>query len=171
MSKIHVGPARVLAVDEDGRAQVQPLSGACPPHTAEWAIPFRYDAEQGDIVLIMNQAGRSWITGIIQGRGKSRLAFRGDTAVTAEGSVQLGGDGGARLEAPAIHIRTDQLESTSEHLIQHSDDATGTVTETVEERTSQCSRVIDENEENLSGRHRTVAERAVRIDGEMLRLS
>lgn len=171
MSGINIGPARVNAVGADGRPTVQALFGSGQVAVADWALPFRYQAQCGDLLLVIGQAGRYWVTGIIRGRGKSQLAFQGNTVFQSAGRMQLGGGGGVRLESPAIRLTTPDLGIEAEHAIQHLGASTASVSGTIEERAGESSRMIDGNDEHVSGRHSTVAEHRVKVDGEMLRLS
>lgn len=171
MSKVYVGPARVQAITEDGRAAIQVLGGSCERAIADWALPYRYQPVIGDLLLVMGQNSRYWVTGVVRGQGRSELAFCGDTQLHAAGTMRLGGDGGVRIEGPQIDLLADQLETEADDLVQYLGSSESTVRGTFNERAGQCSRIIDEDDHQIAGRHATVAGHAVKMDGEMLRLS
>jgi hypothetical protein len=168
---VYVGPARVLSTEADGRVRVQVLGGACDTTTADWAIPFRYEAVPGDLLLVLGQLGRYWVTGIVQGRGRSQMAFQGHTELKARGTLHLGGDGGVRLDGPEIRIESEQFESEAEHVVQRIGDLDSEIVDTIDERLGECARIIDEEDEQIAARHSTVAKHAAKIDGGLLRLS
>jgi len=171
MTAVYVGPARVLAAQDDGRPLVQVLGGDCETSIANWAIPFHYVPGPGDTLLVIGRDNQYWVTGVLSGRGRSQIAFHQDTTLQASGTLDLGGDGGVRLESPTIQIDGNEYETDTEQCVQHSETASSTVRGTLHERAGESARIIDENDEHVAGRHSTVAKHAVKIDGEMLRLS
>jgi hypothetical protein len=167
---VHVGPARVLGVEPDGRPRVLVLGGSCEVAIADWAIPFRYQPTSGDTLLVIGQRSRYAVPGVTHGSGRSHLAFRGDAALRAAGTMRLGGDGGVRIAAPEIRVTAGDLECTAETVVQRLGDADATVPGCLDERLGQSERIIDEHDERVAARHETVAARVVRIDGDLLRL-
>ena len=168
---IYVGPAKVLRCDADGRPLVQVLGGAGEQAVAEWAIPFRYEPNAGDLLLVLGRAGRYWVTGIVHGSGRSQLAFRGDAELRARGALHLGGNGGARVDAPEVRVAAEELHSEAEHTAQRVGEYDSTVRGTLDERAGECARTIDGEDEQVAAKHETVARRVVKVDGGLLRLS
>ncbi|MCK5940783.1 MAG: hypothetical protein KAI24_02340 [Planctomycetes bacterium] len=171
MTGVHVGAAKVLAIEGDGRPRVQLLTGSCEQLTASWALPFRYVPQVGDLLLVLGQIDRYWVTGIVQGDGRSELAFRGDLTVHADKTMHVGGDGGVRLHAPTVVVATETFEATANHVQERADEHDTEVRGTIDERAGTSERIIDEDDEVTAARHSTVAGRCVRIDGDLLRLS
>jgi len=168
---IYVGQAKVLSCEPDGRPRVLILGGNCETTVCDWAIPFRYEPRPGDLLQVLGQASRFWVTGVAHGAGHSHLAFRGDTEWRAEGPLTLEGNGGVRLDSPTVRIEADEVESEAEHVVQRVDDIDSEVSSTIDERAGECSRSIDGDDEQTAARHSTVAKHAVKIDGSLLRLS
>lgn len=168
---VFVGQARVVATESDGRARVLVLGEHRGPTVAEWAIPFRYEPRSGDLVLVYGQGGSFWITGVVQGNGTSQLAFRGDTAIRAPRGLRFSAAGGLRLDAPQLDVRTEHLEAEIDHLQERSDEHDLEVMGTIDERAGSCAHVVDGDEDQTAARHTTVAERVVKIDGGLLKLS
>ena len=171
MAGVYVGTAKVLACEPDGRPRVLVLGGACDTTIADWAIPFHYEPQPGDLLLVLGHNGRYWATGLVHGKGHSHLAFRGDTEIKAKGPLHLGGDGGVRLESPEVRIESELFETEATDTVQRIGHLDSEVTDTIDERTGECSRVIEGEDEQIAARHSTVAQHAVKIDGSLLRLS
>ena len=171
MSTFYVGPARVLGTEADGRPRVQILGGTCDQAVCDWAIPFRYEPAAGDLLLVLGKGGLYWVTGIVKGAGNSKMAFRGDTTMHAHGKLNFGGDGGVRLDSPTIKIESKQLDTEADHVVQRIGELDSTMTDTLQERAGECSRIIDGSDEQLAYRHTTVANHGVTMDAELLRLS
>ena len=171
MSAIRVGPARVLEVLPDGRPRVQLLTGDCRRLVADWAIPFRYEPAPADLLLTVSRGQNAWITGIVSGRGSSRLAFAGDIALSAAGDLGVGADGGVRIAAPEVLVEAPIQECETEETIQRIGSLDTTVTTEIEDRAGTCERTIDGDDDQLAARHSTVARHRVKIDGGLLRLS
>lgn len=171
MSGVFVGSAEVLAVEPDGRPRVRVLGGACETTVATWALPFRYEPRPGDLLLVYGKQGRYWVTGVERGRGRSQLVFGGDAELRAAGgSLQFGADAGVRLDAPEVLVEADQLELDAGQNVQRIGEADTTVRGVLDERAGASERVVDGDENVTAGRSETVAARAVRIDGDVLRL-
>ena len=168
---IQVGPARVLEVLPDGRPRLQLLAGDCRRVVADWAIPFRYDPAAGDLLLTMSHGARAWVTGIVSGRGASRLTFAGEVELAADGELTASAAGGVRITAPEVVTEARVVECESEETVQRIDEMDTTVEQELEERAGSCERTIDGDDDQLAARHGTVARRRVKIDGELLRLS
>ncbi|MEZ6037396.1 MAG: hypothetical protein R3F29_07945 [Planctomycetota bacterium] len=168
---IYVGPARVLSLEPDGRPRVQALGGAHDQALAEWALPFHYQATPGELLLVVGRRGGYWVTGIVAGSGESTLAFRGDVTLHAHGPLVAGGDGGLRIDSPAICIEAEDLDSEVEHAVQRVGEFDAEVSGAHEERLGQSDRIVDEDDQVTAARHETIAAKAVRIDGSLLRIS
>ncbi len=171
MSTIRVGPARVLEILPDGRPRVQLLTGDCRRLVADWALPFRYEPATADLLLTIHRGDRAWVTGVVTGRGHSRLAFAGDVELAATGELAVGGAGGVRIAAPEVAIHAPLQECESEETVQRIGDLDTTATLALDERAGECERTIDGDDDQLAARHSTVARHRVKIDGELLRLS
>lgn len=168
---IYIGPARVATVQADGRPVVQILGGSCETVAADWAIPFRYEPDKGDLLLVLGKHGRYWITGIVHGSGASQMAFHGNVELASSGTLQVAASGGVYVDSPEVHILTEAFDVDASQIVQRFEDMDSEVTERIEERAGTCERVIDGEDEQIAARHETVARRAVKVDGELLRLS
>jgi len=169
--RLYVGPARVLSV-EQGRPRVQVLGGSCEVATADWALPFQYQAQVGDLLLVMGREHRYWVTGIVHGAGRSQLAFRGDTELGArDGGLQLSADGGLRVQSPSVHIAAAEFETDTATTHQRIDEHDQEVIGRFDERAGESTREIDGEDAHTSARSETVAAHVAKVDGGLLRLS
>ncbi len=167
--RLTIGRVLPGAPTEAPRVQLQDGSGDCV--TPEWALPFHYAAAAGDLLRLIGQHGRYWVTGIVHGRGRNELAFRGPFTLHTSGELRLRGCGGVRLQAPEIELRAVTAESDARTIVQHSEELHCAIDGALEERAGQCARTIDGEDAQLANRHETVAAHVAKIDAELLRLS
>lgn len=161
--------AAVLGVDVEGRVRVR---SAVPPGevVATWALPFRYVPEAGDVLQVLGQGDRYWVTGIVSGRGRAALAFHGGVQVGGPGTLRLAGGSGVRVVAPEVVLRAAALERDVGGIVQRVGAADEQVVDTCVERAGQVSRMIEGSDATTAGRVETVARGSVRIDGDLLQL-
>ena len=168
---VYVGLAQVLSRESDGRPRVTILGGTCETTIADWAIPYRYEAQPKDLLQVLGQDGRYWVTGIAQGKGLSHVAFQGHTKWHADGTMHLSGDGGIRFDSPEVRIETDTLESEANHIVQRIDSFDSCIPGTHNERAGTSERIIDEDDEQTAAKHKVVAAHAAKLNAELIRLS
>jgi hypothetical protein len=168
---IRVTTGRVLPPAPSGATRLQVLDDTCAIVTPEWALPFHYAAEPGDLLRLIGQHGHYWVTGVMHGKGRSTLAFRGPTTLHAHGELRLRGCGGVRIQAPQVELRAAATVASATTIVQHAEELHTAVHELLEERAGQCARTIDGEDTQMAQRHETVAAHAVRMDAALLRLS
>jgi len=168
---VHFGLARVLAVTDDGRPRVQLTSGPCTTATADWALPFRYEPRAGDVLHVIGDGRRCWVTGVAHGRGASHVAFHGHAELRARGALELAGGGGVRIDSPDVRVEAAQLETDAGIVVQRFGDHDEQIDGTVDERAGACERTIEGADQRTAARHETVAARVAKVDGKLLRLS
>lgn len=163
--------ARVLGVDATGRPRLRTLDAGSRECTAEWAIPWRYEPAVGDLLQVIAQGERCFVLGVVQGHGRSQVVFRGDAALAARGALHLHSDAGVRLRAPRIELQADACTTDAGAAVQRATTHDTVVRGECVERAGQCARTLEGDDVQLAGTHRRVANHAVKIDGELLRLS
>jgi len=101
-----LGPAVVrgamegaLLVDIDGEL-----------HRAQMALVYPYRPVPGDIVLVLGQDDRMYVTGVLDGKGLTRMDFPGDLDLRAAGRVRIESQQECTIHAPRIVMRGDRLE-------------------------------------------------------------
>jgi hypothetical protein len=106
-------PARVLRLD-DGRPVVL-LDGN--ERIALPAMPLRYHARVGDVLLVAGNPEHCWAIGVIAGSGDLELASAGDLSIAAGGTLRLRGAGALDAEAPVMRLEAGRLELVARDLV------------------------------------------------------
>lgn len=112
----HLGPADVLAVngrDLEVRLESQEVV------TATLALPVPYEAQVGDVVLVVGQGTRSYVIGVILGQAPMVLSFDGDVQVRSnDGVLRLSGARGVEIDGPGVDLKADTLTVTATAVVQ-----------------------------------------------------
>ncbi|HEX7880217.1 MAG TPA: DUF3540 domain-containing protein [Candidatus Eisenbacteria bacterium] len=103
-----LGPAVVRGV-MDGALLVE-HEGSLERATMALAYPYR--AVTGDVVLILGQEDRFYVTGVLDGQGMTRLDFPGDAELRAAGTLRLSAAEGVELDSQRISMRAEKLDMT-----------------------------------------------------------
>jgi hypothetical protein len=103
---VRLGPARVRGV-MDGALLID-IDGALARATMALAYPYRPAVD--DVVLVMGQDDRWYVTGVIDGRGLTRMDFPGDLELRAAGRVRIASQQECAIDAPRIVMRGERLE-------------------------------------------------------------
>lgn len=168
---VRCGLGRVLGVDAQGRPRVR-LDDACASELlAEWALPFRYQPTEGDLLVVVGRGARQWVIGVAHGQGRSEMAFRGDFALAAGRALRLQADRGLRLLGRVLTLRAGALELATGALHARLGEAALQVRGLLEEVAAAALRVTEEEETLLAQDVTIMAEETVRLDGELLQLS
>ncbi len=101
-----LGPALVRGVMEG--ALLVDINGEL--HRAQMALVYPYRPVVGDVVLVLGQDDRMYVTGVLDGKGLTRLDFPGDVELRAAGKLRLEGKEGVELDSERISMRAERLE-------------------------------------------------------------
>jgi hypothetical protein len=86
------------------------LEGGALAH-AQIALGYPYEAKEGDVVLVIGEAGRHYVIGVLHGTGRSVLELPGDVDLHARGgTLRLSGDKGVEIAAPDLSIHVGKLQ-------------------------------------------------------------
>jgi hypothetical protein len=103
-----LGPAEVLRVSPH-EVEVR-LEGGALAH-AQIALGYPYEPAPGDVVLVIGEAGRHYVIGVLHGTGRSVLELPGDVDLRAVGgTLRLSGDKGVELSSPDLSIHVGKLQ-------------------------------------------------------------
>ena len=166
----HVGLGRVVGCESDGRPCLRLMFGAAEQVVADWALPYRYQPVVGDLLQVIGRCDRYWITGVVQGHGRSHMASSGSMRLSARGRLRLRGDVAMRLSGPGVTSRATVFETVAVSVVQKLGELRTAVRGLLTERAGQSSRMIDGEDYRAARRHETVAREAVKVDADLLRL-
>jgi uncharacterized protein DUF3540 len=166
-----LGPAQVIrAGEEDPEVQVLLADGRCV--SAAWAIPYRYVAKPGDQLLVISQGERHYVLSVLQGRGRSVLATRGDALLRAEaGKLALRGEKGVRLRGARLTLRGQRLGVAVRRIHEKLGEVSSRIVGQVFERAGSSRRVIDEDDWHAAEARTLVAVDSVTFNGDLIRVS
>ncbi len=168
---ISVDQGRFWGNDPAGRLRVRLSDTWGRVVVAEWALPYQYTPAPGDVLRVIGRAGRYYVTGVVRGRGRSRLAFSGDLGIRAEGgSLRLSARRGVRIVGRQVTFKAKALEVLVDSLQEKVESATRTVRGLLKERAARVSRVVEGDETQLSGRRSILAKGVVRFGGRLLKM-
>ena len=111
----YLGPAEVV---EQGPTAVR-VDVAGVTTRAQLALAFAYEPAQGDTVLLVARRGKAYVIGVLEGRGRAKLAIAGDVDLHAVGgTLRLRGDAGIEVEGKCVRISaSDKLRVVAEHAV------------------------------------------------------
>jgi hypothetical protein len=165
---VWIGQAVVRSVDPAGRPLLLFQDGHGSLLTAEWALPFRYRPAAGDVLRVARHGERAWVLGVVSGQGRAQLLFAAGLTLRAR-TLRLRSDVAVKLRAQRLRLRAGTLEVLVETLHEKLGDATRQVGRLLLQA-GQVRRVID-GEDWTQARTRTVlAQDAVVVDGEQLKV-
>ncbi len=168
---IHVVQGRFWGHTPEGRPRVRLSDTWASVVVATWALPYRYVPAQGDVFSLVGRAGTYYVTGVVHGRGRSRLAFEGDLGIRARGgSLRLSARRGVRVVGRRVTLRAQTLEVLAVSLHEKVGRATRTVRGLLEEHAAQALRVVEGSETQLAGRRSIVAKGVARLGGRLLKM-
>jgi hypothetical protein len=103
-----LGPAEVTRVSPH-EVELRLESGALAH--AQIALGYPYEPAEGDVVLVIGEAGRHYVIGVLHGTGRSALELPGDVDLRAVGGkLRLSGDKGVEIASPDLSIHVGKLQ-------------------------------------------------------------
>lgn len=138
---------------------------------ADLALAFPYQPAPGDLVLVAAQEERTYVIGVLNGRGPTLLPFPGDLTLSApDGRIRLQSGQGVSLEAPTIELSADKVELESRSFVQRLESAYLWVKDLVQVRAGRSRTVVDGALHQTAERTLIRSERETKIDGEQIQL-
>lgn len=165
------GPAHVLQADTEGTPLRLMLKDGRRVE-AEWALPYRYLARPGDLLLVISRGERHYVLSVLHGRGRSQLAVLGNGALRAAGGVlRLRGDRGVRLESPRVTLRAQALKVMARVVHEKLGEVSTRIARRLFERAGASRRLIEEDDWHSAGTRTLVAEDSVLFNGDLIRIN
>jgi hypothetical protein len=166
---LYLGPATVSRA-AGGRLQVR-RSDREDECWADLALAFPYQPAPGDVVLLAAQEERSYVIGVLRGRGPSVLRFPGDVTLSApSGSIHLDAAGAVTATAPAVEIRADSVDVEAKSLVQRLESAVQWVKDLFETKSGRSRFVTEGTHLQMAERTFIRSEKETKVDGEKIYL-
>ncbi|HXX92276.1 MAG TPA: DUF3540 domain-containing protein [Planctomycetota bacterium] len=166
---VYLGPATVARTA--GRRALVRRPEEFEESWAELALAFPYQPVPGDVVLVAAQMGRSYVIGVLQGRGPSVLAFPGDVTLSAPGgSVHLDAGTAVTMSAPSVEVRADALELEAQTLTERVVSAYRWVKDLLQVRAGRSRAVVEGTHLQSAERTFIRSEKETKVDGEKIYL-
>jgi hypothetical protein len=164
----HLGPAEVLSVAPDG-VEVRIESGAVV--RAVIALAVGYEPEPGDLVLVIGDAGRAWVIGVLSSSGKAALTFTGDVDLRSiDGTVRISGAKGVEMDTPSLTMRLGKLHTVAESVVEHVVSLRQRVKELLSVHAGEQHTIVDGATVQQSKSATIVTEEKVTINGKAIYL-
>jgi hypothetical protein len=141
-----------------------------PQVSAELALGYAFQPSEGDRLLVLGQAERYYVVGVLQGAATSQLQVPGDLDVRAGGTLRLFGDDGLEVEADEVTLKAGTLRTYAESLHETVDEAYRWVKGLLTVRAGQARRIVDGEDHSRAQRTTILAEEVVKIDGDQVHL-
>jgi hypothetical protein len=163
-----LGPAVVTRVDGD-RVTVSIEPGSQVEVVLAFALP--YSPEEADVLLVIGKRDAFYAIGVISGRGRTALALQGDVSLHAVGgTLELSGDQGLKLHAPAIDVQTDTLNTVARSVVGMCSTLFQRVTEMLRVHAGESHAVVEGGSFSQSKTASIQTEETVTINGKEIHL-
>jgi hypothetical protein len=168
LGEAYLGPAVVAAVD--GERWLATINGALTTLTP--AMPLRYQAQPGDVLLVAAPANRSaaYAIGVIHGQGACHVEAEGDLELRSRaGTVRIQGQA-IETDARRTVLRSEQLELHARSVLTRATNWLCQLKDKFDLRAKRRSVRLDGLDETHAERVRTTATGPVAIDGSQVHL-
>jgi len=166
---LRLGPAVVSRAA--GRRVLLRRADSAADEWAELALAFPYQPSAGDVVLAVSQEDRSYVIGVLQGRGPSVFAFPGDVVLSApQGAMRFDAGKGVSMTAPSVELRADTIELEARTLTQRIESAYHWVKDLLQVRAGRTRTVVEGTSHHLAERTFIRSEKETKVDGEKIYL-
>ena len=163
---LYLGPATVC------RTSGRRVLVRRPEETEGWAdlaLAFPYQPQPGDLVLVAAQEDRSYVIGVIQGRGPVVLPFPGDVTLSApDGALRLMAGKGVSVESPTFEVRADAVEIEATSMTQRFENACQWVKGLFELRAGRSRVVVEGTSHQVAERTIIRSDKETKIDGDKI---
>lgn len=138
---------------------------------ADNALALPFTPRRGDFVLVVGQAERWFVIGVLQAQGDMTFSFPGNvTFSTPRGEVKLKATKGIELHSPNVRLRAGKLELLARSILERADSAKRWITGLWQERAGRRRSDVDEESHTHAGRFVVKARQDVKIDGDKVYL-
>lgn len=164
----HLGPAEVVALHASA-VEVRLEDGAVV--RAELALAMPYVPAVGDRLLVIGDAERAWVIGVLAGSGKTVLAFDGDVELRSnDGVLRLSGGQRVEVESADVALHASRVRVVAESLAHHVTSLRQRVRELFSTHAGQKRETVDGTSATQAGSATLTTEGSVKINGKAIHL-
>lgn len=168
---LYLGPATVQ--ESQGRelsvALAEP-SALGEVVTAKLALAFPYEAQPGDVVLVVGDGSRHFVIGVIEGSGATTFELPGDVELRARGKLRLASDEAVAIDAPRVHIETGSLRVLAGAVVERFQSLRQRVVELVSSHVGESHTVVEGTQVTQAKASSLVTQEKVSINGREIHL-
>ncbi len=163
----YLGPAEVLRAGAVLEASL-PGGEVIRPRLA---LAYAFVPAPGDSLLVIGEAERFFVIGVLASAGRTELRFRGDVDLRASGgTLELSGEHGVSVEGPRVDIRAKHLSVVADRVTE----AFGTVLTRVKSllsvHTGETAAVVHGEWSTRSDRAAITSREVVSVNGKEVHL-
>jgi hypothetical protein len=164
----YLGAAEVVSVA--GRSvEVRLPDGAVAQATMALALP--YEAEPGDLLLVIGKEDAYFVIGVIAGTGRTTLTLPGDVDLrAANGKLRLRGDEGLELLGPELEIRTGKLRMIADAVVHQFSSLSQRVARLLSVHAGEAHTVVDGAQVTQAQSAAMITEGTMTLNGKQIHL-
>lgn len=160
------GPATITALRSDVLVVATPFG----ERTAVSALGTAYRAVPGDVALVLQDADRAYVIGVLSGRGQATFDVGGDLVLRSGGAIRMQGARGVEIEAPQVSIRADRVETTARAVFERVVSCYRWVKDTLQVEAGRTRTTVEGNATLSAGRIIESAEKEIKLDAKQIHL-
>jgi len=139
--------------------------------SATFALALPYAAREGDVLLLIGDAGEHFVIGVIAGQGKTSLELQGNVSLHAVGGLlDLSGDEGVQVRGPVVEVHADKLRTIARSVVETFSSLFQRVTEVLHVHAGQQVSIVDEGSYQQAKTTAIQTEETVTINGKEIHL-
>jgi hypothetical protein len=164
----YLGPARVTRVSPH-ELEVEIRGGERVP--AAMALAFPYAPAEGDLLLVIGRGEEHWVIGVVQGTGKTALAFQGGVEISAHGGpLTLTSDRGVAVRGPEVEVEAGKLAMVAGSVVERFTSLYQRVRDAWNVRAGQAHTIVDDASHLTAKNASIVTEETMSINGSEIHL-
>ncbi|MEP7125731.1 MAG: DUF3540 domain-containing protein [Byssovorax sp.] len=164
----YLGPAHVVSASGRELSLELPSGQAV---AATLAVAFPYEAQTGDVLLVIARGESYYGIGVLHGTGRTQLTFHGDVELRSEGgAVRISGEKGVAIEGPELDVRVGAVRLLADTLTQRVASIYQRVTSLLSVHARESHTSIDESSFTKAKSAAILTEETMSINGKQIHL-
>ncbi len=166
---VSLGPAVVARLLPAGAVEVRLADGSM--RAASFAMPIRYEAREGDSLLVIGSADGWFVIGVLSGAGETRLEFQGDVSIRSiAGELRLRAGRAVHIDAPELSFHGRTIGMIADAVVQRFVTLRQRVTELLEVHASESRTTVEGTAYTQANRATILTREDVVINGKAIHL-